>query len=395
MRPGAFSTGLLLTALVAFGPVSTDLYLPSLPAMIEAFGTDVAQVQLTLSVFIGGFAVSQIIFGPLSDRFGRRPILLIGLLVYFAASVGAIFASGIESLIIWRFVQGVGAGSGPVLARAVVRDLYEGDAAARVLSFMSSAMALAPLIAPILGGQLEIHMGWQANFVVLALFGGAVLIASWKMLNETNRFMDRQAINPVRLGANYWSLLKHRGFLGYTLVVSFSYAALFCFISGSSFVLIDVLQVPTELFGFCFAAVVAGYVLGSFVTGKLTRRWAIPKLIAWGSAMAFASGLVLVGLAWAGMETVAAVIIPMPMIFFSLGFCSPTGTAAALRPFPKIAGSASSLHGFIQLSTGALAGVAVGVLHDGTTRAMSTVMIALLFAALAAFYGLAKRAEEA
>ena len=395
MRSGAFSTSLLLTALVAFGPVSTDLYLPSLPAMTKAFGTNVAQVQLTLSIFIAGFAVSQIIFGPLSDRFGRRPILLIGLWVYFIASIGAVFVESIDALIIWRFVQGVGAGSGPVLARAVVRDLYEGDAAARVLSFMSSAMALAPLVAPILGGQLQVHFGWQANFVALAIFGGAILIASWKILNETNRHLDNQAINPLRLGANCLGLLRHSGFLGYTLVVSFSYAGLFCFISGSSFVLIDILKVPTELFGFSFAAVVAGYATGSFVTGKLTRYWGIPKLIAWGSVMALGAGGLLASLAWAGVETLLAIIIPMPMIFFSLGFCLPTGTAAALRPFPQIAGSASALLGFIQLSTGALAGAAVGLLHDGTTRPMATVMVVLLLAAVIAFYGLANRVEQA
>ena len=395
MRPGTFSTGLLLTALVAFGPVSTDLYLPSLPAMTGAFGTEVAQVQLTLSVFIAGFAVSQILFGPVSDRFGRRPVLLVGLSVYLIASIGAVFASGIDDLITWRFVQGVGAGSGPVLARAVVRDLYEGDAAARVLSFMSSAMALAPLVAPIFGGQLQILFGWEANFIVLAIFGGAVLAATWIKLNETNRFMDSQALNPGRLLSNYLALLRHRGFLGYTLVVSFAYAGLFCFISGSSFVLIDVLKVPTEYFGFCFAAVVAGYASGSFVTGKLTATWGIPKLITLGSALALVAGSVLSGLAWAGVETLWAIIVPMPAVFFSLGFCLPTGTAAALKPFPKIAGSASSLMGFIQLSTGALAGAAVGHFHDGTTRPMTTVMLVLLIAAVLAFYGLAKRAQDA
>jgi len=395
MRPGTFSTGLLLTALVAFGPVSTDLYLPSLPAMTGAFGTEVAQVQLTLSVFIAGFAVSQILFGPVSDRFGRRPVLLVGLSVYLIASIGAVFASGIDDLITWRFVQGVGAGSGPVLARAVVRDLYEGDAAARVLSFMSSAMALAPLVAPIFGGQLQILFGWEANFIVLAIFGGAVLAATWIKLNETNRFMDSQALNPGRLLSNYLALLRHRGFLGYTLVVSFAYAGLFCFISGSSFVLIDVLHVPTEYFGFCFAAVVAGYASGSFVTGKLTATWGIPKLITLGSALALVAGSVLSGLAWAGVETLWAIIVPMPAVFFSLGFCLPTGTAAALKPFPKIAGSASSLMGFIQLSTGALAGAAVGHFHDGTTRPMTTVMLVLLIAAVLAFYGLAKRAQDA
>jgi len=395
MRPGSFSTGFLLTALVAFGPVSTDLYLPSLPAMTEAFGTEVSQVQLTLSLFIAGFAVSQIIFGPLSDRFGRRPVLLVGLLIYFAASVGAIFAFGIDQLIAWRFIQCIGAGSGPVLGRAIVRDLYEGDAAARVLSYMSSAMALAPLVAPILGGQLELAFGWQSNFVVLTIFGGAVLAVSWKMLNETNKYMDRQAINPLRVAENYGRLLKDRTFIGYTLVVSFSFAGLFCFISGSSFVLIDVLKVPTEYFGFCFAAVVAGYASGSFVTGKLTGTWGIPKLVAFGGNLALAAALLLAGLAWGGIETVAAIIVPMPLIFFSLGFCLPTGTAAALRPFPKIAGSASSLLGFIQLSTGALAGAAVGLLHDGTTRPMTTLMALLLLAAVLSFYGLAKRAHQA
>ena len=375
LKPGSLSTGALLTALVAFGPVSTDLYLPSLPAMTEAFNADVSQVQLTLSMFVVGFALAQLIYGPISDRFGRRPTMIAGLIIYFAASVAAVFADTIEALIMWRFIQAVGAGAGPVLGRAVVRDLYEASQAAKVLAFMGGAMALAPAVAPIFGGQLQIYFGWRAAFVALAVFGGLVLIAAFKMLNETNRHQDPTALDPGQMVRTYAMLLRHRGFVGYTLVIAFAYSALFSFISGSSFVLIDVVGVSTELFGFCFGAVVVGYIVGSVITGRLATRLGPNRLILFGSLYAVASATALATFAWMGINTVWAVVAPMSTLFMALAFCLPTGTAAVLGPFPRIAGSASALMGFLQLSTGAVTGIAVGHLHDGTSRPMATIIL--------------------
>lgn len=383
-RPGSFGFAVLLTALVAFGPVSTDLYLPSLPDMTRAFAVDVSMVQLTLSVFVAGFAVCQLVYGPLSDRFGRRPVLLGGIVTYFLASVFCLFAATIEALILGRFLQAVGACAGPVLGRAVVRDVYPREQAAKVLSYMASAMALAPAVAPLIGGLLHSLFGWRANFVALSLFGLVLLAATWWMLEETNRQPDRHALRPARLLGNYLALLRDRRFLGHTAVVAFSFAGLFSFISGASFVLIDVLGVGPRHFGFAFMAVVVGYMSGSFASGRLSQRIGLERMVGAGVVLGAATAALLAGLALAGVQTIPAVVVPTSLFFLSVGMVLPNATAAAIAPYATMAGSASALLGFLQMGTGALAGWLVGRLHDGTTLPMAAVILAMATASLAA-----------
>ena len=373
---------LLLVALTAFGPVSTDLYLPSLPDMTRVFATDVSRVQLTLSAFIAGFAVAQLILGPLSDRYGRRPVLLAGIGFYLAASVFCLFAPSIGMLILGRFLQALGGCAGPVLARAIVRDSYPRHEAARVLSTMASIMALAPAIGPFIGGALQAGFGWRANFVVFVLFVAGLLAAAWRLLEETNRHPDRRASHPLLMLENYAALLANRRFLGYTLTLSLAFAWMFSFISGSSFVLIGSLGVKPQYFGFCFIAVVAGYMSGSFTAARLSARIGIERMIGFGVLLGICGGAVLAGLAWAGVATVPAVVAPVSVMFFAAGLTLPNSTAAALAPHASIAGSASALLGFVQMAAGALAGWLVGRLHDGTTLPMAGVIAG---AALGAF----------
>lgn len=383
---------MLLTALVAFGPVSTDLYLPSLPDLTVAFGASVSQVQLTLSVFVAGFAVSQLIYGPLSDRFGRRRVLIGGVVTYFLASLVCLSATSIEGLIGGRFLQALGACSGPVIGRAIVRDVYPREQAARVLSYMASAMALAPAVAPIVGGWAHSLWGWQANFVLLCLFGAGLLIGVWLMLAETNAHPDPHALVPGRMLRTYRSLLGDRSFLGHVMTAGFSFAGLFSFISGSAFVLIGVLAVDARYFGFAFGAVVAGYIGGSFTAGRLGRRVGLERMIGAGTLLGCAAGALLAGLAFAGVATIAAVVAPMSLYFFSVGLVLPNATAAAIAPFARIAGSASAMLGCLQMGTGALAGWAVGLLHDGTTRPMAAVVLVMGVAAAATYFGMIRRA---
>ena len=384
--PGSRSFTLLLTVLVAFGPVSTDLYLPSLPDMTRFFGTDVSHVQLTLSIFIIGFAVAQLAYGPLSDRFGRRPVLLGGIVIYLLASLVCLAATTIEALIFGRLLQALGACSGAVLGRAIVRDVYPREQAARTLAKMASVMALAPAFAPMLGGALHRAFGWRANFVVLVLFGVGLLVASWALLDETNHHPDPYALHVRRMIGNYAALLGNRAYLGYTLTLSFIFCAMFSFISGVSFVVIDVLGVRPEYFGFCFAAVIAGYISGSVLTVRLAHRWGNERMIRLGVGLGLASGLVLVGLAAAGVQTIAAVIAPMAVTFLAAGLVLPNATAAAIGPHARIAGSAAALLGFIQMGTASSAGWLVGRLHDGTTLPMAGVIAGVTILA-AATYG--------
>jgi DHA1 family bicyclomycin/chloramphenicol resistance-like MFS transporter len=391
LRSHSAATLALLAALAAFGPLSTDMYLPSLPSMTTVFETDVARVQLTLSVFYFGFAVAQLIHGPLSDRFGRRPVLLGGLALYFAASLGCAAAPSIELLIAGRFVQALGASTGPVLGRAIVRDLFERSEGARVLSLMASAMALAPMLAPVIGGQLHGLLGWRANFFALAGFGALMTLACWRMVQETNRQRDADALDPRRLMGNFRRILGNRAFVGYTAVVACSFGALFSFISGSSFVIIDVLGIAPELFGFCFLAVVAGYLTGTFIAGKLASRLGVDRLIGFGAVGITLAAGVLASFAWAGVENVVTVVAPMSFVFASIGFILPTGMAGAVGPFPTMAGSASSLLGFVQLSTGAAVGAVVGRFHDGTSRPMATAIAVMAALTLIVFLTMVRR----
>ncbi|KJS41669.1 MAG: major facilitator transporter [Rhodospirillaceae bacterium BRH_c57] len=383
--PRSLPVAVLLTALVAFGPISTDMYLPSLPDMTRAFDTTVSHVQLTLSVFIAGFACGMLVYGPLSDRFGRRPVLLGGVALYMLASVACLFAPTIEALIVSRFVQAIGACAGPVLARAVVRDVYTREEGARMLSYMASAMALAPAVGPILGGWLHATLGWRSNFGALTLFGVAVLAATWWMLRETNTRRDPLALKPSRMLRNYASLFASRVFMGYTLTVGFAFGGLFSFISGSSFVVIDVLGVAPSNFGYVFAAVVVGYMSGAFSSAKLTMKLGIERVLLIGTALATAAGGIVAALALSGIQEVAAIVAPMIVYFFACALIIPNGTAGAIGPFPSKAGTVSALLGFLQMSLGATAGGLVGLFHNGTTVPM-TVTIALMGAASLAAY---------
>ena len=358
--PPSFGLAVLLTMLVALGPLSTDLYLPALPTLARAFASDAAGVQLTLSVFLVGFAFGQLFYGPLSDRFGRRPLLLGGLAIYCLATIACILAQSIEMLIAARFMQALGACAGPVLGRAVVRDVWGATESARIIAYMGGAMAIAPLLGPTLGGFLTVLFGWQSNFVVLLLICIAQTIAVAGLLGESNVHRHPGATHPRQLLANFRLLLASRSYLGYVLTFSFSYSALFAFISASSFVLSERHGLTPEVFGMSFGLVVAGYVLGSLASGKLVRRFGGDTLLAFGAWLGAVAGLCMAALEFSGASSIAAILGPMFFCTVATGLVMPNAIAKALAPYPTMVGSASALMGFVQMSLAAVVGVAVG-----------------------------------
>jgi len=390
-HPKSLSVTVLLTFLVALGPISTDLYLPSLPSIARDFGSSTAQVQLTLSVFLAGFAAAQLIYGPLSDRFGRRTALLIGLLTYIAATLLCTFADSIEALILGRFLQALGGCVGPVVGRAVVRDVYGREEAARVLSYMALAMALAPALGPILGGYLEVWLGWRANFAALLCIAVIGLTGTLIVLPETNRWLDETATRPKRIAANFAALLRDPGYLGYLLLVATSYSGIFAFISGSSFVLIDTLGLTPDLYGLSFAAFVAGYMVGTFLSGRLSRRLGLDRLIQIGCLFACLGGTAAVALAVAGVLSVGAILWPLFVFMIGTGLILPNAFAGAIDPYPKMAGAASALLGFCQMVIAACVGIAVGQSADGTALPMTLAIALAAFCGLAALYGLVRK----
>ena len=365
-EPSTLSVAVFTAAIFALLPISTDLYLPALPAIRGEFGISSAQSQLTLSAFIVGFGLAQLIHGPLSDRFGRRPVLIAGIVLYAAASVECMLAPSIEALIAARFIQGIGACAGQVMARAIVRDLYDPVRGARVLAQMMFFFCLAPLLGPLIGGNLTVWFGWRATFAFLLAFSLVVLSCACLMLAETNRQPDPAATNVRRLWGNAWTILRNRTFLGYSACVTFSYCGVFSFLSASSFVLIDVLGVVPERFGLWFMIAVSGNMIGAMACSRLTQRFPLAKLLAASASVTCLGGLFLFALAGAGLAHPWAVILPMSIFLMGHGITTPVCLAAAIGPFPTMAGTASAVLGLMQVAVAAVVGQIVLRLHDGT-----------------------------
>ncbi len=361
----------IIAALVALGPLSTDMYLPAMPSMAQALGGGIDAVQLTLSVFLAGFAVSQLFYGALSDRFGRKPVLVFSLLLFTAASAGCATADDVGELIAWRFAQSVGACAGPVLGRAMVRDIFGRARAARVLSYVSTAMALAPAVAPLAGGYLVVALGWESVFVALALFGLAAMAVVAFAVPESVPEKDPSAIRPVTMLRNFIHLLGHRAYVGYVMSCSFVFSGLFAFLSGSSFVIIDHFGYAAQHFGLFFALVVAGYMTGTLLGGRLSNRLGTDVLLKAGAVVCAAAGTLMYVGALVPVDHVAAVIVPMMAYMIGVGVVMPQSMAGALAPFPTMAGAASALFGFVQMSFAAGVGVLVGMFHDGGPSAMA------------------------
>ncbi len=371
LRPASLATTALLTALVALGPISTDLYLPSLPGLERYFGADVARVQLTLSVFLVGLAAGQLAYGPLSDRLGRRPVLLAGVGLYVAASIGCALAPSIAALIAARLFQALGACAGPVICRAIVRDVHGRSDAARILSYMGAAMALAPALGPIVGGYVESWLGWRANFAILCTYGALGLILAFTMLPETapHRGEEGGWLDSALRG--YLSLLGQRVYLGYVFCSSLAYGGIFCFISGSSFVFVDIIGLAPQRYGLCFAAIVLGYIAGTLAAGRLTRRVGLERLVKAGGGISALGGLALIAAVLLWGANVPGILAPTIVYMIGTGLVLPNAMAGAIGPFPRIAGTAAALLGFVQMGLAAIGGAVIGHLADGTAIPMA------------------------
>jgi DHA1 family bicyclomycin/chloramphenicol resistance-like MFS transporter len=357
---------------VAIGALSIDMTLPSLPATAQAFGTSAATVQLTITLFLAAFALAQLVHGPLSDRLGRRRVVLGGLAVHAIGGLACWAAPSAGLLVAARVLQAVGAGSGPVVGRAVIRDLYQPARAARVLGYMGTAQALTPILAPIVGGVVHQAFGWRAVYLVLALCGATFFgLAAW-LVPETNRLRDPHALRPGTLATNAADLLGDRTFLGYVLVAALMFGGQFAFISGSAFVLIEVLNVAPDVYGLCFGLVAFGLMTGSFLVARLTPRAGIDRMIAVGTWLSAPAGGLMAVLAWSGVWTVLAVIGPMYGFAVGVGIVLPAAVAGAIGPFPRTAGLASAFLGFIQMTAASAYGILVGRLYDGTPIPMAT-----------------------
>lgn len=349
---------ILLSAFVALGPLSTDMYLPALPAMIEIFDTDLSSVQLTISAYLAGFAVFHLFCGPLSDRFGRKPILIVGLIIFCISCVGCALVTSIDELIMWRFIQGVGACTGPTLGRAMVRDIYGPVKAAKGLAYMAAIMALAPVIAPTLGGWMLSFMSWSSIFWFLGIYGLVGVVVITLLLPES--LPAPQSLHPVSIMKNFARLLIDGRFNLHVLAASFLYAGAFAFISGSSFILIDFMNVEAENFGLWFMFIVLGYMVGNLFTARYSQRFESRYLMLGGGCLSVAAGLTMIGFCLLEIYHPLMIVLPVACYTCAVGITMPHAMAAAMAPFPTIAGTVSALMGFVQMTIAAFAGIGVG-----------------------------------
>lgn len=381
----------LLGCLTATTALSIDMSLPALPLLTRSLHITADQAQLTLSMFLLGFAGGQLIVGPASDRFGRRPVLLVGLLAFSLAGFGCALSEGIDALILCRSLQGMAAAVGPVLGRAVVRDHFSAARAAELLSSLIVVIAVAPLLAPILGAQLLQRLSWHAIFWALGCAGLVLFGLVALFLGESLERRDPEALRPGRLARNIGAFLGNRACLAHALIIFFVFGAQFSYISGSPFVVIEVFGVAPDRYGFFFGATAASLMIGATINGRLVARVAPTRLLRIGLFVLVFAGAALAAAALAGAG-LYAILAALLVFFMGLGLVSPNATAAALEPMPKMAGVASAVLGVFQMVGGALAGWAVSALYDRSARPMALSVAALGAMALLVYTVLVPRA---
>lgn len=360
----------LISGCMMLQPLSTDLYLASMPGLADYFQVSPATVQQTLSLFVLGFASAQLISGPLSDRFGRRPILFGGLLVYLVATQICTFAANIDTLIAGRFLQAIGCCTAVVIARAIVRDAYPPAEGGQMIARASSLMSVAPILGPILGAYLQVSFGWRAAFVALSLAAGILLLAVFRF-RETNLNPNRNALRPSGFIESYRIILSSSQFWAYALPGALSYCSIFVFISGSSFVLIKVLGVPTQYFGYCFAFGVVGYLLGTLVCRRLIRHIGLSRTLGIGARLSFLASIGFAIAVAVGLHHWATVLIGMFATMAAHGLNFPSSQTGAVANFPQRAGAAAGLLGFLVMLAAFATGNLVGATHDGSLVPMS------------------------
>ncbi len=383
--PGALLVGGVLTLLVAMNPVSTDSLAPGVPALRDYFGVSTSNANLVFSLYVFAFGAMQLVYGPIADRFGRRPVLLAALVLYCVATLLAATAQTFEALLVARALQGASASAAPALARAVIRDLYGVEGSRRVMSYVMSAFGIVAIIAPVIGGVLVAWQGWQASFYFCLIYGVFTISAVFILLKES-----RPEDAPAKLSLSttfsvYASLTPTPAFALNCVTNMLMYAAMFVWLSGSMLVIVDGYGIPAEIGGLFLAFGSAGFMLGAGLAGRLGARFSAPVLIIAGSLIAIAATSALLLLALLGIRDGLAVALPALVWMFGHGLHYPQSMAAAVAPFPRTAGAASSLIGFYQTCAGAVAAFIMGAIHDGTAIPLGGLMLALSILALLAY----------
>ncbi|WP_119287386.1 Bcr/CflA family efflux MFS transporter [Azohydromonas sediminis] len=362
---------LSLALLLGLQPVTTDLYLPALPLLAADLAAPMSATQLTMSALILAFGLAQLVWGPVADRWGRRPVLLGSLALFVLASVGAALAPSIGVLVGWRVAQGATMAAAVVCARAMVRDLYEPHQGAHVMSKGLSGLGLIALSSPVLGGVLAAASGWRAALAAVAAIGLATLVFVWRALPETNTRRNPQATRVGPLARTAAGVLRHPTFVAWAVLTSCTYGGLFTILASSSFVYIRVLGLSPAAYGIALGAGSVAYLAGTFACRRWLPRHGLTGTVRRGALFSLAGGLGLSAVAWADAATVWTVLVPHCLFTFAHGIHQPCGQTGAVGPFPQAAGVASALAGFVLAVTAFAVGLWLGVAIDDTVRPMA------------------------
>ena len=357
-----------LALLLGLQPVTTDAYLPALPLLTRELSASMGAAQLTMSALILAFGFGQMVWGPLADRYGRRPVLLTGLTLYTLASIGCVFAASIETLVVWRTLQGAALAAAVVCARAVVRDLYEPVQGAQVMALALSGLAVIALTGPLVGGAAAYVWGWRGALATVALAGALTLgFVTWR-LPETLPEGNRQATRLGPLASAWWAIGRNPVFQAWALLVACSYGGLFTILAGSSFIYIDVLGLSPLAYGAAMATGSLTYLAGTVICSRWIRRFGVRGTVARAGLFTFLAGALAAALTLAGVQQVWAVLVPQCLLLFGHGLHQPCGQAGVVGPFPKSAGTASALAGLLLAIVAFGVGRWLGWTLDGSVR---------------------------
>jgi len=382
----------LLMAMTAIGPATLNIVVPAMPALVKQLGSDTGTVQFTLSLYLLSLATAQLLLGPLSDRFGRRPVVLAGLALNVAASLAAIAASSIGGLIGARVIQALGASSGIVIGRAIIRDLYERDRAAAVIGLVTTAMVIAPMISPLIGGILDTAFGWEAIFLFISMLSGAVLL--WAVLALPETRPSPVAHTPGTMITEWRALIGNAKFHGYVLCGALGSAPFFTFLGGGPHVVVTLMGRTSAEYGLWFVVTSLGYMAGNFTAARLSQRFGVDSMIMAGIVFELI-GASLTALLVATIPAAGPAIIFLPQLLISYGngLLLPNAIAGAISLRPQAAGAASGMTGFVQMAVGAASTQAVSIVLTGASDAMpmAWMLVAAVIATAAAFWGLVRR----
>jgi DHA1 family bicyclomycin/chloramphenicol resistance-like MFS transporter len=392
--PASTAFTLLIGFLVALPSFGIDMSLPALTETGAALGVAPAQAGLMMSLFMLGFAVAPLVYGPASDRYGRKPVVVFACTLFIVAGIGCALARSLPTLLMWRVVQGAGAGASMTIALAIVRDLFEGQAARTKLSYVAIATMIVPMIAPTAGAALLALGGWRLIHAALAGVGLLLLLAMVLGFAESARLDPANRLVPSVVARNYLRVLMHPLCLGYILVNAAAFGALFAYVSGSPLFLINIVGLRPEQYGLVFAATSLGIMAGAFLNSRLSARGVSPDypLMA-GLVLAAVSTTVLLAMTLAGWMPLAVIIPLLVLGTLAFGLIAPNAMQGAMQPLPQIAGAAGAATGCIQMMTGAVASGLVAALYDGRSALSMTALMALCsLLALASYLLLARPA---